>query len=379
MKKIVTLFILTITVCFLSACGDKSSSNKRTVRAIPVETKNILKKTVPIYIDTFGSFQASKDVNIESMIKGQVIKVYFTNGAFVKKGQLLFQIDSAIYKAQLENNKAVLQKDYAALNMKKSIYARGKKLIDRSIISKEEFEQAKTDLEIAKAEVQTALANIKEYLIDIEYCNIHSPISGIIGINSIDEGNIVNQGDILANVKTVSPLYINFTVPENDIARIKNALDEGSLKLQVLVNEKEKNGAVITKKYDGKLDFLNNTANHDSGTISLKGIVDNSKKTIYPGQFAKIRLIVGDLKDALLIPREAVRQGPDSRYVYVVDSENKAEKIDVIPGQEYDQYYSVIKGKIKESDKVVVSGLLNLSSGALVKASPLNAEKVNKD
>jgi membrane fusion protein, multidrug efflux system len=375
MKRVVFFTFLIVSICLLSSCSDRKASGNRTARAIPVETKKILKKDVPIYIDTFGSFQASKDVNIESMIKGQITKVSFTDGAFVKKGQLLFQVDSSIYKAQLDNNKAVLEKDYAALNMKESIYNRAKKLIDRKIISEEEYEQTKTDLAVAKAEVKTALANIKEDLINIEYCHIHSPISGTVGIKNINEGNIVNPGDILANVKTVNPLYINFTVAENDIARIKNALLDGSLKLEALVNEKTRDGRIVINEYNGKLDFLNNTANPESGTISLKGEIANSKKTIYPGQFAKIRLIVGDLKNALLVPREAVRQGPDSRYVYVVNSKSQAEKINVVPGQVYDKYYSIVKGKIKDGDKVIVSGLLNLSSGVLVKASPLNVEK----
>ncbi len=362
-KKLIVLLLTLIGLLFIliSFLAKKSDSTKMVQRTTAVQVTDVIRKDVPIYIDAFGSLVASQDVDIKSRVSGQIQKVDFKNGSFVEKGQLLFQIDSEKYKANLMNDEASLEKNLANLKLMEMTLSRNTKLASSGAVSLLNYEAMKKEFLSAKAEVKKAQADILLDKINLKYCSIEAPISGIIGINKVHEGNMVNTDTIMANIKNIDPLHLDFSVSEKDISRIKKALESGHLKLLVYVDEKTNNDSIKQTEYNGWLESLNNTANSVSGTISLQAVLPNKEKILLPGQFGKIKLIVENRKDVLLIHQSAVRLGPDGPYAFIVGKDSKAELIPVVVSHEYGDYYILENGKLKTGDNLIVSGLLDLS------------------
>jgi len=371
MKKKLTISLLALLgllLILISFLAKKSEYPKKIQQSTPVQVMDVICKDVPIYIDAFGSFAASQNVDIKSRVSGQIQKIGFKNGSFVEKGQVLFQLDSESYKAKLMNDEASLEKNLANLKLMELTLNRNTKLASSGAISLLNYETMKKEFLSAKAEVKKAEADILLDKINLKYCTIEAPISGMIGINQVDEGNIVNTDTVMVNIKTIDPLYVNFTVSEKDIPRIKKTIESGPLKLIVSVEEKTNSDSIKEIEHEGWLESLNNTANNVSGTISLQAVLPNKKKMLLPGQFGKMKLIVENKKDALLIHQSAVRLGPDGQYVFIVGKDNKAEIVTITVSHEYGNYYVLEKGKLQAGDKLIVSGLLDLSPGDPVTA-----------
>lgn len=365
-KLIISLLILLGLLFILIFLTKKSDSTEKAQRITAVQVTDVIRKDVPIHIDAFGSFVASQEVDIKSRVSGQIQKVNFKDSSFVEKGQLLFQIDSETYKATLMNDEASLEKNLANLKLMETKLARNSKLVTTGAVSVLSYEELKKEFLSAKAEVKKTQADILLDKINLKYCSIEAPISGMIGISQVDEGNMVNTDTVMANIKTIDPLHVDFTVSEKDISRIKKALESGPLKLIVCVEERTNSDSIKKVEYEGRLESLNNTANSVSGTISLQAVLPNKEKILFPGQFGKIKLIVENRKDVLLIHQSAVRLGPDGQYVFIVGKENKAQLVPVTVSQEYGDFYILENGKLQAEDKLIVSGLLELSPGDLV-------------
>lgn len=365
-KKLLLLAVLVgLSLVLISFLTKKSDSAEKTSRATSVQVMDVVRKDVPIYIDSFGSFDPDKDVDIKPRTSGQVQKISFKGRSFINKGQPLFELGSRSSKAKLLNDEASLEKALADLKLKEMTLNRLAKPASTGAISFLDYESNKNDVLVAKAEVKKIQADITIDKINLEHCFINAPISGIIGDPKISEGCIVSaDSTVMATIKNIDPLYVGFPVSEKDIPRIRKALVElGRLKVIVCVDEKTNSSSIKQTEYEAYIDALNNAANSAAGTISLSATLPNKEKILLPGQFGKVKLLVENRKDALLIHQSAIKLGPDGQYVFIVGKDSKAELVAVTVSQEYGDYYVLENGKLQAGDKLIVSGLLDLSPG----------------
>ena len=337
----------------------------RAMPSKPVKSAEAFKKDVPVYIDSFGTLNALNSVDIRSQVEGQIKEVYFKEGDEVRQGDLLFAIDDSQYRAALEKSEAALEDDMVKLKMNKDTLKRNESLVEKNLISRQDFEQYQTNVSSAEANIELDKANIDLARIQLGYCAIRSPIDGVAGKRRVDPGNIVtaNTGPVLVNIKTISELHVDFTVTERDLPTIRSAMDKKALDVRILVPGDENN------VHTGQLKFMDNTVDNTTGTISLRGAVRNDDKQLWPGQFVKVRLILGVEQGAVLVPYQAVQLGQNGNYVFVITADKKADLKLVTTGAR-DEGDIVIKTGVNTGDEVVTSGQLGLSPGMPVQVIP---------
>ncbi|HJO92973.1 MAG TPA: efflux RND transporter periplasmic adaptor subunit, partial [Victivallales bacterium] len=220
-NKQILLAILPIIFCLiLSGCSDSGKNHKSGTPAVTVQTENVISKDVPNYINAFGKLKAYQSVEINPMISGRITKILFTPGMHVKKGQLLATLDTDRYEAELLNDESVLNGKEAELYLKNYIVTKEKKAAEHFAIARQKYEADKTDLLVARADVKTQQIKILSDKIDLNYCYIKAPISGIVGEKNIDAGNVISTSDVLTNIQNNDLLYVDFSLPGSNAARI---------------------------------------------------------------------------------------------------------------------------------------------------------------
>ncbi|MFH1395663.1 MAG: efflux RND transporter periplasmic adaptor subunit [Candidatus Omnitrophota bacterium] len=355
----VAIFVIT---SFVQMQKHLKRSKHEKIHPKSVKIEQVIKKNVPMYIDSFGTLVSPEDVDIRSQVTGKIKKVCFVEGQDVLIGDQLFIIDPSEYKASLNKAEATLLEDEAQLRLKKDILARNVGLLKKELISQQEFEEYETDVAVTVAKVEVDKSEIELAKINLGYCYIVSPINGVTGVRQVDPGNIVsaNTGPVLVNVKQVDTLYMDFTIPEKELPRVRKTMAEGTLKVVLTVTGDD------TSSYTGKLDFLENSVDDQTGRVLLRATVDNKNRALWPGQFAKVQLILGTIKDAVLAPYSAVQLGQKGSYLFVIDAQNKADLRLVTVGQKEEDYIVIEKG-VKTGEKAVTSGQMGLRPGVLVK------------
>lgn len=368
-KKYLLKGVLLLIALFVYGCSKQTGTTSNT--PIRVQTMQVIAKDIPININSFGTLLPYKNVDIKAQVSGQIKKIYFKEGSFIKKGELLISIDDATYKANLKIDEAVFTQDIDDYNYQKYVLEKDKKLSENGSLPKQEYLRMLTAFAQATAKIKSDQAKIDLDKIDLNYCSITSPINGIIGYIKVDEGNIItSSSDVLANIKEIDTLYVDFNVPGKDLFRIRNALTaKGEIKLTISVNSQKNDNSDYNLQYDGTLNFLNNKAQEESSTIQLRGIVPNPEMVLLPGLFVNVKLTVGEIKNAILIPEEGLLLDNEKHYFFVVSKDGKAEKklIDIIGT--YEGYCIASDNNvINPGDRVIVTGLLNLIPGDNVKA-----------
>ncbi|NQT32479.1 MAG: efflux RND transporter periplasmic adaptor subunit [Candidatus Omnitrophica bacterium] len=354
--RIIGVVIVTIFV-IMHVRGCVERNRKAKVQPRLVQTAIARKKTVPIYVDSFGTLSSPENVDIKAQVTGKIIEVNFVQGKEVAKGDLLFTIDPAPYQADLDKAEAALKKDMVQLKLKSDTLERNMSLIEKDLISQQEYETYQTEVAALAAQVELDKADIESAKINLNYCYIKSPIDGLTGKRRVDIGNIVpaNTGPVLVNVKEIDELYLDFTLPERDLAEVRKAMEDNILDAQVSVPGDGK------KTYSGKLEFIDNKVDDDTGTFALRATITNDDRALWPGQFVTIRLILGTEKDAVLVPYDAAQVGKQGYYVFVVKG-HKADLRDVTAGSRQGDDIVIEKG-VKAGERVVTVGQLGLNQG----------------
>ena len=238
MLKVIVLLlqISTSSVILLCGCAKNDANVTNAINPVHAQVKSVIKKSVPVYINSFGILAAFENVDIKAQISGQISKIHFTEGAYIKKGELLFSIDPEIFHANLANDIATLEYDKADLELRKYLVEKKKSIVLNGIIPKQNYKRMLTDLAAAKAKIKVDEARIQRDKINLKYCAICSPVNGVIGIKKIDTGNIISTADILANVKSTNPLFVDFTLPEKNILRLKEKISSSETKVRVFAD-----------------------------------------------------------------------------------------------------------------------------------------------
>ena len=353
------VFVVLAVACLVFA-GCKKPVEQEERQPASVEVFESVEQSIPVVISCFGKMISDEDVTIMPQVSGMLMDVGFDDGDAVKKGQMLYKIDERIHKAQLEQAQAQLMADKSSLELSKTTLARNEALYKENLISEENYDKLKTDVASLEAAVQLDQASIDSAATYLDYCTITSPMDGLTSDSPIDPGNIVTPSSVLVNLQKVDILKVKFNVSERYFEKIKTAMDASKLKLLFSIKDAPSLVSVAT------LSFIDNKIEVGTGTILLKGTVQNQNIFFWPGQFVNIYLIVDVEKDATLVPMIAIRYGQDGPYVFVINDKNEAELRNVVLGPALSNIVA-IKSGVRIGEKVVTSGQLMLYPNAKVK------------
>jgi membrane fusion protein, multidrug efflux system len=336
----------------LTGCNRASAQGGFTMPPPVVTTAPVATADVPVYLDEIGKTTATESVNIIPQDSGQIVKRFFEDGTDIKAGQQLFLIERRPFQAAIDQAEAALQQSQAQLANAKTNFDRVASELPSKAVSQQDYDNAKNTVEVAKANVKASQAGIESAKWNLDNTSITSPIDGRAGQRLVDVGNVVNANStMLLSIQKVTPIYVDFTVAENDLDRVRENLAKGPLK--VLVETPDVPG----REVEGEVTFLDNTVQDGTGTIKLRASVPNKNRELWPGQFVHVRLILNTLKDAALIPSEAVQVGQAGSYVFVIHDDKTAEQRIITPGQRQGDQIVALNG-LKAGEIVVKTGQL---------------------
>jgi multidrug efflux system membrane fusion protein len=367
-RRIARLAIILLLIGLaISGCRKKQVAVERL--PVWVTVSEAVSQDVPVYIDNIGSCTAREVVSIRPQVSGQITEIHFTDGANLKKGDLLFIIDPRPYEAALKKTQASLAQSIAALTLAKSSFERVKELLPTGAISKDGYDTKQNAVVLAEAQVQSDQAAVQMAQVNLEYCFIHSPIDGRAGQRYVDVGNVVaaNTGTdstVLLVIQRLDPIYADFTITERDLASVRREMAKDDLKTYVrLPDESDANAR------EGNLTFLDNAVQEGTGTVKLRATLQNQDHYFWPGQFVQVRLVLNILKDAVLVPSEAVQTSQNGQFVYVVSPDQTAELRPVTVKRTLDDQ-AVVEG-VQAKEVVVTDGQLRLVPGAKIQVKTL--------
>ena len=323
--------------------------------ARPANVAKVITKDVPLYLDEIGTCAAYETVLVQAQVSGQIIQRHFQDGSDVKKGDPLFTIDPRPYQATLDQAKAQAALDQVTLKRQEDLRAR--KVI------------AQQDYDIAVANAKKSQAATEAAQVNLDYCYIKSPINGRVGLRNVDVGNLVGPSTApLVTINGLNPIYTDFTVAENDLPLVRKYLGGPNVKVQTYLSD-----ASIAPR-TGDLYFIDNAVQPGSGTVKARGVTPNPDRALWPSEFVRVRFILDMLKDATLVPSQAVQVSQSGPFVFVVKPDNTVDLRPVKPGQRQEGDLTVIESGVKPDETVVVTGQLALAPGAKVAPQPYTAQ-----
>ncbi|HEV2234525.1 MAG TPA: efflux RND transporter periplasmic adaptor subunit [Terriglobia bacterium] len=368
-RRWLSIALITAGLFLLPSCSDKSTTGKAApspqaalaaMPPVPVTLGVASLKTVPIQVRTIGNGEAYSTVNVKSQVEGKVERVYFEEGQTVKKGQLLFSIDARPFETAVQQAQANLAKDQALEKNAQAQAARYDELFKSGIVSKDQYDQFHTTAASLEASVKADQAAVETGKIQLGYCSIHAPIDGRTGSLMVHQGNTVKANDAtLVVINQISPLYVDFSVPEQYLSDIKKYLAQGKLGVQAILPHEEDRPEL------GWISFVDNSVDRTTGTILLKGTFPNAGNRLWPGQFVNVVITLTEQRNAVVVPSQAVQTGQQGQYIFVVKSDNSVEIRPVVPGAVVGGDEVIEKG-IQSGERVVTDGQLMLYPGAHV-------------
>jgi multidrug efflux system membrane fusion protein len=353
--------VLAVAVGLVAQYNKESRAAVRKVSpAVPVSVATVVAKTVPMRLTAIGNVEPYTTVAVKARVDGQIDSVHFNEGDEVRQGQLLFELDPRPFAAALQQVQATVLRDRALLDRAADQEKRYKDLLDKKFISPDAYGQVKTNMESAAATVRADEATVASAKLQLDYCSIRSPVTGYVGKIAIQRGNLVKANDTnpLVTINQVVPVYVSFSVPEQSLSDVRMHQAKGDLGVQVDVSH-------AAAPIDGKLIFIDNSADLSTGTIKLKAIFPNKDKTMWPGQFVNVGLTLYEQPGAIVTPSISVQNGPNGQYVFVVKPDQTVEMrpIKVARSQGED---TVVTSGLKVGDRVVTVGQLRLVPGTRV-------------
>jgi multidrug efflux system membrane fusion protein len=362
-----TLFLLAGQL-FLAACSP-TEETKKSKPPVPVLVAPALCKSVPVQISAIGNVEAYASVSVKSQVNGLLEKVHFREGQDVKKGQLLFTIDSRPYEAALRQAKAALARDAAQEKYARNQAKRYGELLSEGIVTQDQHDQLTANADALAESVRADRAVVDETMIQLAYCSIRSPLDGRTGNLMIQRGNLVKANDapVLVTINQIAPIHVTFSVPEKNLEEIRKSMAAGTVKVEAVFPD----GVVLPER--GMLSFFDNAVDVTTGTIKIKGTFANRERRLWPGQFITVLLTLTTIPDAVVVPSQAVQTGQAGQYVFVVKPDRRVEMRPVTTGGVHGGETILLKG-VHPGDTVVTDGHLQLVPGAVVS---LKTEVVN--
>lgn len=341
-----------------TGCGDTKKAQAVSQPPAPVTVGKAEVKSVPVTVTAVGNITPYTTVQVKSMVTAPVLSANFKPGDFVKKGQLLFALDDSSFKADVMRAEGQLVKDKAAADNAVVQAKRYAALFQQGVVAREQNDVMQSQADQAQAAVKADEAAVETAKINVRYCRITSPIDGRVGDVLVYPGNLIKANDLnMAVINQITPIYVDFSVPEQYLPEIKKYMASGQLKVQSFFSDPSQAPA------NGKLTFIDNTVDPKTGAIGLKASFENADHRLWPGQFVNTVITLSTIPDAVTVPLSAVQNGQKGPYVYVVTGDKKAELRQVALGPQV-QNLQVIKSGVNAGETVVTDGQLRVVPGA---------------
>jgi multidrug efflux system membrane fusion protein len=342
--------------------AQKSASN-----AVPVTIAPVEKADFPVYWTGLGNVQGFNTVVVRTRVDGQIDKIAFTEGQLVKQGDLLIEIDPRPYQATLDQAKAKKAQDEANLANANLDLQRFTKLGE--FATRQQTDTQRSTVAQLTAQIAADDAAIFNAQTQLDYTAVKAPFSGVAGLRQVDVGNIVNAGTQtgIVTIAQIEPIAVIFTAPEEQLPYISKAQATAPLKVIAITTDGKKPLA------EGTLAVVNNQVDTTSGTIRLKAVFENKDHALWPGQSVSTRLLVKTLKDATVVPDDAIQHGSDGLYAYAVSQDNKAELRKVKVSQSIDGR-SVVDVGLSPGERVITAGQYKVQPGTLVSTAVASSD-----
>ncbi|WP_156904565.1 efflux RND transporter periplasmic adaptor subunit [Desulfovibrio aminophilus] len=349
------------SLLLLPGCGGKEEKGKKPV---PVSTATAEKRTMPVELKAVGSVEAYASVAIKTRLGGQILEQFVRDGQDVRQGDPLFRIDPRPYEAAVREARAKLERDQALLKKAADDLRRYSGLIEKNVISREQYEQTEANAKSLAATIRLNQAELESRELDLSYTLISSPIDGRVGHILVTQGNVIKANDDrdLAVINQIRPIYVTFAVPEQHVTAILQRMHEGTLPVEAYSSS---DGSFLES---GALASLDNAVDKTTGTIKLKAVFSNEKILLWPGQFVRVTLSLSSREGVVVVPSRAVQAGNKGQYVYVVTAQNAAELRPVKVGTIMDGL-TIIDSGLEGGETVVTEGQIRLVPGAPVQAA----------
>lgn len=385
----------------LSSCANQAQQSFERPPA-PVVVSTAISQDVSNYMDALGKIVAREVVSIQPQVSGRIVKIHFTDGANVKRGQLLFTIDPRPFEANLKQAQANLAKDIALKKQAEANLAREvarekwglaqveryRVLVEQGVVPSEQYGQLRADYDSLKANSEAARAAVRSAdetikvdnaaidtaKVQLSYCYIHSPIDGRAGQRLVDIGNVVNPGgpgnsdsssgagvssNALLVIERLDPIYADFTISQNNLTAVQQQMRAGTLSAEVRLPDS------ADEPVAGQLTFVDNAVQTETGQVTLRATLPNPGHRFWPGRFVNVRLLLGTVPGAVLVPVSAPQMSANGSYVYVVKDDSTAEQRGVSLGQRQGDLIVVEKG-VAAGEKIVTNGQLGVTPGEKV-------------
>jgi len=349
--------------------GHQSAANnaQKGPHAVPVGVAAVEKTDFPVYLTSLGTVQAFNTVLVRSRVDGQIDKIAFTEGQLVKQGDLIAQIDPRPYQATLDQANAKKEQDEANLANTNLDLQRFIKLGE--FATRQQIDTQRSNVQQLTAQIAADAAAIANAQTQLDYTAIKAPISGVVGLRQVDVGNIVNAATQtgIVTITQIEPIAVIFTAPEEQLPYINEAQAVAPLKTMAITTDGKKPLA------EGKLAVVNNQVDTTSGTIRLKAVFENKDHALWPGQSVSTRLLVKTMKDAIVVPDDAIQHGTNGLYAFVVNQESKAELRQVNVSQSIDGR-SVVDNGLSPGEQVITSGQFKVAPGTFVSTAVASSD-----
>ena len=372
LRKITTSLIATMAVISLSACFEKKDTKEVKPADNRVEVTKPLVKDIEVWDEYTARIEGEKSVEVRSRVSGYLEKICFTDGDFVKAGDILFEIDPRPFEAMVEASQASVKETEARIELAESNLKRAQELYRANAISREVLETRKSELLSAKAVLMSAQAKLKDAMLNLEFTKTRSPISGYVSRRRVDEGNLIDASTtLMATVVSRDIVYAYFEISERDIIKYTSS------RLFESINASERSGPPVklklldenTPSHTGCLTYVDNTLNASS--IELRADIENSKGKLFPGMFGVISLRSSDPVKRILLPESAIGTDLVGRYVFVVNKDNIVEYRKVEVGEIVGKMQIITSG-ITPEDCVIINGFHKAKAGR--KITPIMKE-----
>ncbi|HEU5280364.1 MAG TPA: efflux RND transporter periplasmic adaptor subunit [Gammaproteobacteria bacterium] len=354
-----------IALFVLASCSDHAPTNNN----IAVSVIKVTPKDTPVIIEFVGQTESSHAVEIRARVNGFLDKRLYTEGAYINAGDMMFQMDPKPFQAQLNAEVAALNQEKARLKTAKANLVRIRPLVKLDALSQKDLDDATGREEASAAAVEMAKANVEKSALNLGYTAIASPISGVTSYARVQDGTYVGPSNsLLTYVYQIDPMWVKFSVSENDVLKYR-----GESKLGQFITPKDQaydvevvlaDGSIYPEK--GKLTFSDAEYNQQTGTFLVRATISNPKSLLRPGQFLRVHLLGGIRPAAILVPQQAVFEGAQGHFVWVVDEHHKAQIRNVDVGAQYQKQWFISKG-LNAGDTVVVDGMIRLTANAPIK------------
>jgi multidrug efflux system membrane fusion protein len=361
------IFVIALSSYYLvqrnnqKATGAKSAA-RPAARAIPVVTAAATRGSMGVYLNGLGAVSAFNTVTVRTRVDGELIKVAFEEGQLVHAGDLIAKIDPRPYQVQLEQAEGQMARDEATLNNAKVDQKRYEVLMSQDAIPKQQLDTQVATVRQSEGAIKSDQATIDSAKLQLVYCDIHSPLSGRIGLRMVDQGNMVHAADVngLAAITQLQPIAVIFNIAEDHLPDVTKKMRAGA-KFLVEAWDRDMKKKLAT----GVLLTIDNQVDQATGTVRFKASFPNEDDSLFPNQFVNARLLLDTKRSVVIVPAAAIQRSPDSMYVYVVKSDNTVEVRNIVSTlTEGDQ--SAIDRGLEAGEKVVIDGVDKLQPGAKV-------------